>query len=95
VKSRTICGLVIFAQEQHNGQRLEYFSPEVKIIAKLTAKDCELKYEITNFEIYYFDLKDIDTKTIKLETIGSSEWVTFKTRNFHRSIRSVNNGTRN
>jgi hypothetical protein len=44
VKSRTICGLVIFAQEQHNGQRLEYFSPEVKIIAKLTAKDCELKY---------------------------------------------------
>jgi hypothetical protein len=78
----------------HNGQRLEHFSPEVKIIAKLTAKDCELKYEITNFEIYYFDVKDIDTKAIKLETIGSSEWVTFNTRNFHRSIRSVNRRTK-
>jgi hypothetical protein len=82
------------ALEQHNGQRLEKFSPEVKVIAKLTAQDCQLKYEISNFEIYYFDLNDIDTKTIKLEHIGSSDWVTFSTRDFHRSIRSVNSGTK-
>jgi hypothetical protein len=53
--------------KQHNGQRLENFGLEVKIIAKLTAQNCELKHEVTDFEIYYFDLKDVNTNAFKLE----------------------------
>lgn len=81
------------ALERHNGQRLESFSPEVKLINKLTANNCGLSYEVTNFEIYCFDLKDIDSTTIRVERIGPAEWVTFKTRYFHRSICSLNSRT--
>ncbi|HEV3374809.1 MAG TPA: hypothetical protein VG051_03840 [Candidatus Acidoferrum sp.] len=75
------------ALKQHNGQRLDStLSKEVKLINRLTANHCGLRYELSNFDISQYDLTDIDTKTIKIEKIGGAIWVTFKTRDFHHSV---------
>jgi hypothetical protein len=72
---------------QHNGQRLESaLSKEVKLINKLTADHCGLRYEVSNFDVVRYDLTNIDSKTIKTEKIGKANWMTFKTRDFHQSV---------
>jgi hypothetical protein len=76
------------ALARHNGQRLDStISKEVKLINKLTADHCQLTYELSNFDVSIYDLTDIDTKSIKIEKIGQASWVTFKTRDFHHSLR--------
>ena len=76
------------ALARHNGQRLDSkLSKEVKLVNKLTAEQCQFTYELSNFEIVRYDVTDIDTKTIKTEKIGEASWVTFKTRDFHHSVR--------
>jgi hypothetical protein len=76
------------ALEHHNGQRLDSALPkEVKLINKLTADHCKLTYELSNFDVAHYDLADVDTQTVKIEKIGQASWVTFKTRDFHHSIR--------
>jgi hypothetical protein len=71
----------------HNGQRLEIHSPDVKVLARLTAGGCKFDYVVTNYESVHYDMADIDPKSIQLEKIGKATWVTFKTTNYHRSIR--------
>lgn len=52
----------------------------------MQVKDCKLTYTVSNYETVRYDLNDIDTRTIKVEQIGEASWVTFHTRDFHRSI---------
>ena len=76
------------ALARHNGQRLDStLSKDVKLVNKLAADQCHLTYEVSNYEVIRYDATDIDTKTIKIEKIGEASWVTFKTRDFHHSVR--------
>lgn len=70
----------------HNGQRLSAVPADVTLINKLSSQGCKLTYEVSNYQTVHYDLSDIDTKTIKVEPIGDNFWVTFKTRDFHRSV---------
>ena len=72
----------------HNGQRSDTtLASDVKVLARLTANECNLDYVITNFETSHYDLRDIDPNSIKTEKIGDATWVVFRTRNFNRSVR--------
>lgn len=78
------------ALARHNGQRLDStISKDVKLINELTVDHCQLTYELSNLETIQYDLSDIDTKTLKLETIGQSTWVAFSTRDYHHSVRYI------
>ncbi len=62
---------------------------DVKRVENLKLDGCKLYREATNYEGTEYDLSDIDINSIKLEKIGNAWWVTFRTRNFNRSIRTV------
>lgn len=62
---------------------------DVKRVESLKLNGCKLYRESTNYEATEYDLSDIDISSIKLEKIGDAWWVTFTTRNFNRSIRTV------
>jgi len=76
------------ALASHNGQRIQQppLSPEVKLVNHLTADNCKLTYELSQFDVVQFDLGDIDTKTVTVKQIGNTWWAVFKTRNFNKSV---------
>ena len=81
------------ALAQHNGQHVDStIAREVKILARLTAENCKLTYELSKADTVQYDLADIDPKTIKTEKIGELPWVTFKTRDFHKSVHYTSPG---
>jgi hypothetical protein len=70
-----------------------------KILSALKANGCSLDYVVTSSETVHYDLGDIDPKTIKVEPpskvgpILEVFQVTFKTTNYHQSVRYSDNST--
>jgi hypothetical protein len=76
------------ALANRNGQRIDpTISKEAHFTNTLTADHCNLTYQVSKTETVRYDLSDIDTGTIGTEKIGQNTWVTFKTRDFHHSVK--------